>query len=157
MDHWPVALSAITGVACARRKLKVLPTRPSPFLRRRNQHGTGPEPPSRELSIALRTIRPAALPAGSLPAAVGTRLHGVAAHLHGAPASGLVLGLVVEGPPARVVAARLEAPPSPLGHGRVDDRQEAGDRLLHSGGLGLEGGPANGAEAAPQPGGGWGP
>jgi hypothetical protein len=86
------------------------------------------------------------------PAAVGARLHGVATALHRAPVAGAVLGVVVEGPLAPVVAAGLQARPGALLHRAVDDRQQPGEGLLHAGRVGLEAGPAVHGEAHPQAG-----
>src|SRR5918912_1780045 len=80
---------------------------------------------------AARSCRPATLTA-ALP--VGARLAAAAADRHRTPGARTVLGVVVEGPAARLVAADLQPHPRPLCHRRVHDRQKAAKRAVHAGG-----------------------
>src|SRR5919199_3658275 len=76
-----------------------------------------------------RSCRPATL-APALP--VGARLAAAAADRHRTPGARAVLGVVVEGPATRLVAADLQPHPCPLRHRRVHDRQKAAKRGVHS-------------------------
>src|SRR5919199_4554210 len=78
---------------------------------------------------AARSCRPATL-APALP--VGARLAAAAADRHRTPGARTVLGVVVEGPAARLVAADLQPHPRPLCHRRVHDGQKATKCGVHA-------------------------
>ncbi len=65
--------------------------------------------------------------AGLAALAVLPRLVAAAADLHRAPVAGAVLGVVVEGPLAGVVAAGLEPRPGVVLHRAVDDHEQAAE------------------------------